>query len=394
VLRHARVRTIALRDSSGQISEFHGTLVDTTDQIEIAQRFAQIGKTEAVARLAGGIAHDFNNLLTVIGANVELWGEATGAHAEIVDTRRAVQSARALTDRLLALGRKAPLSRQVVYPNELVTRTVELLRRVIGDHVQLVLALAPELEAICVDPAWIEHALINLVINARDAMPGGGTVRVETHRAPDGVRGPEVVIDVSDDGPGMGPEIKSRIFEPFFTTKGEGGTGLGLPTVLATIEQHGGSVEVESELGAGTRFRLRLPAQPGLRPKSLVPEAEPPGLEATCREILVVEDEPLVAAVIARSLEREGHTPLLAHRPSDALKLWSEHPDVGLLICDVSLAEMRGPELVRVLRGTGRDFRVLYVTGFDEEGAGDTEGERVLTKPFGPRDLLRALAEF
>jgi two-component system cell cycle sensor histidine kinase/response regulator CckA len=391
-LRHARVRTIAVRDSNGQLSEFHGTLVDTTDQIELAERCAQIGKTEAVARLAAGIAHDFNNLLTVIGANVELWGEAAGAHAEIVDTRRAVQSARALTDRLLTLGRKAPLSRQVVDPNELVTRTVELLRRVVGDNVQLLLALAPDLPAICVDPAWIEHALINLVINARDAMPSGGRVRVETRGAADAE--PQVVIDVIDDGPGMGPEVRSRIFEPFFTTKGEGGTGLGLPTVLATIEQHGGSVDVESELGVGTRVRLRLPAEPTLHPKSLVPEAEQPDLGKVCREILVVEDEPLVAAVIARSLEREGHTPLLAHRPSDALQLWTEHPDVDLLICDVSMAEMRGPELVRVLRGTGRDFSVLYVTGFDEEGAADTAGERVLSKPFGPRDLLRALAEF
>jgi signal transduction histidine kinase/ActR/RegA family two-component response regulator len=388
-LRYCRVRTIA-RSLAGRLSAFRGTVVDITDQAQLAQRMAQIGKTEVVARLAGGIAHDFNNLLTVIGANLELWSERTGADGEIRDARRAVQSARSLTDRLLALGRRAPLAKQVVDTNELVTRTVDLLRRVIGDRVQLVLELGTSVPAICVDPTLIEQALINLVLNARDAMLQGGTVTLSTR----GLAELSLVeIGVSDDGPGMADEIKSRIFEPFFTTKGERGTGLGLPTALATVEQHGGSLEVDSERGRGSRFRLCLPANTTTRPASLAPEVEHTELREIAREILVVEDEPLVAAVVARSLERKGHRPLLAQRPSEALQLWDAHPSVELVICDVSMAEMRGPELVGLLRKSGREFSVIYVTGYQAEGSLDTQGERVLTKPFSPRDLLRAVSE-
>jgi CheY-like chemotaxis protein len=195
----------------------------------------------------------------------------------------------------------------------------------------------------------------------------------------------------------MDTELKSRIFEPFFTTKGERGTGLGLPTVLATVEQHGGTMEVESERGKGARFRMRLPADSAGRPQSLAPEASRAESGGASREILVVEDEPLVAAVIARSLERNGHRPLLAHRPSEALRLWEAHPDVALVICDVSMAEMQGPELVALLRQSGRAVNVIYVTGYQPDGLGeagaDTSRDRVLTKPFSPRELLRAVSE-
>ncbi|HKO91226.1 MAG TPA: PAS domain-containing protein [Polyangiaceae bacterium] len=388
-IRHCRVRTIA-RSSAGQVREFRGTVVDITDQTQLAQRMAQVGKSEAVARLAGGIAHDFNNLLTVIGANLELWSDQIGADGEIRDASRAVQSARSLTDRLLALGRKAPLAKQVVDTNELVARTVDLLRRVIGDSVQLVLVLGASVPTVCVDPSLIEQALINLVINARDAMPQGGTVTLSTRCL---AEPPMVEIAVSDDGPGMPDELKSRIFEPFFTTKGDRGTGLGLSTALATVEQHGGSLEVDSERGRGSCFRLSLPADASQRPASIPPVVEQAKPQEPSREILVVEDEPLVAAVVARSLERKGHRPLLAHRPSEALRLWDTHPDVALVICDVSMAEMRGPELVGLLRQSGRAFRVIYVTGYQAESALDTQGERVLMKPFSPRDLLQAVSE-
>jgi two-component system cell cycle sensor histidine kinase/response regulator CckA len=394
----ARVRCVPVRDGAGRLVEFRGTVHDITEQTRLAQRLAQVGKTEAVTRLAGGIAHDFNNLLTVIGANLELWAEAAGTQVEIVDARRAVQSARSLTDRLLALGRRAPLAKRVVDTNQLVTRTVDLLRRVIGDRVRLVLALTERIPPVNVDPALLEQAIINLVINARDAMPHGGTVTLATRTWAEPLLAPGVEIEVGDDGPGMDSDVKSRIFEPFFTTKGERGTGLGLPTVLATIEQHGGHVEVDSERGKGSRFRLRLAAEASAPPQSLAPEAPHPEHGDGGREILVVEDEPLVAAVIARSLERNGHRPLLAHRPSEALRLWEAHPSVELVICDVSMAEMQGPELVALLRQSGREFQVIYVTGYQPEGLGDGPGlagvgARVLSKPFSPRDLLRAVAE-
>jgi two-component system, cell cycle sensor histidine kinase and response regulator CckA len=395
---NARVRTVPVRDGGGRLVEFRGTVHDITEQTRLVQRLNQVSKTEAVTRLAGGIAHDFNNLLTVIGANLELWAEAAGKHVEIVDARRAVQSARSLTDRLLALGRRAPLAKRVVDPNDLVHRTVDLLRRVIGDRVRLVLALAERVPPVNVDPALLEQAIINLVINARDAMPHGGTVTLTTRASPEAVLSPWVELEVGDDGPGMDADVKSRIFEPFFTTKGERGTGLGLPTVLATIEQHGGTVEVDSERGKGARFRLRLAAELSAVPQSLVPETPRSEQGDIAREILVVEDEPLVAAVIARSLERKGHRPLLAHRPSEALRLWEAHPSVALVICDVSMAEMQGPELVALLRQSGREFQVIYVTGYQPEGLIDGSvlsgsGTRVLTKPFSPRDLIRAVSE-
>jgi two-component system, cell cycle sensor histidine kinase and response regulator CckA len=243
-----------------------------------------------------------------------------------------------------------------------------------------------------VDPALFEQALINLVINARDAMPNGGTVTLSIRNV-ERQHAPWVEIEVADEGVGMAPELVSRVFEPFFTTKGDRGTGLGLPTVVGTIEQHGGVVEVDTELGRGSRFRVRVPASQLGKPESLAPPIVRVMPGESSREILVVEDEPLVAAVIARTLERRGHRPLLAHRPSEALRLWAAHPSVSLVISDVSMAEMRGPELVDVLRQSGREFRVVYVTGYQDDDSFDAGGEPVLSKPFSPRDLMRAVAE-
>ena len=273
-IRSARFKTIIVRDSAGHPIEYLGTVVDVTEQARLADRLAQVSKTEAVARLAGGIAHDFNNLLTVIGTSLEIWADDHEAGAELADARQAVRSARTLTDRLLALGRRSHLVRRAVDPNELVARTTELLRRVAGEPVSLVLRLGDDLPWVDVDPTLIEQVLINLVVNARDALlPRGGTITLSTRRVSEsaasgralgsGADDPErvsVEIEVADDGPGMTPGVKSRVFEPFFTTKGDGGTGLGLPTVLGTIEQHGGSIDVDSEPGRGSRFRVRLPA--------------------------------------------------------------------------------------------------------------------------------------
>jgi two-component system cell cycle sensor histidine kinase/response regulator CckA len=391
-VRLVRTRSIVVRDESGRVSEFRGSLLDITEQARLTEQLARLGKMEAVGRLAAGIAHDFNNLLTVIGVNLELWAEESGHQTEIVDARTALRSAKSLTDRLLAFGRKARLTKVVVAPNELVARTADLVRRVIEDRVRIKLALAPAVPPMRVDPMLIEQALINLVLNARDAMPDGGTVTLTTRSAalPSGSC---VEIEVADDGPGLSPELKDKIFEPFFTTKGDLGTGLGLPMVLGTVEQHGGSVEVDSELGLGTRFVLRLPADPAARATSLAVEARPLQLSKLVGEVLVVEDDSLVAAVIARTLQRHGLSVALAHRPADAIELWAHHPAISLVICDVSMADMRGPELVARLRRSGRPLRVLYVTGYTQEAVRDGRDERVLAKPFSPAALVRALTE-
>jgi two-component system, cell cycle sensor histidine kinase and response regulator CckA len=391
-VRLVRTRSIVVRDESGRVSEFRGSLLDVTEQARLTEQLARLDKMEAVGRLAAGIAHDFNNLLTVIGVNLELWAEESGHQPEIVDARTALRSAKSLTDRLLAFGRKARLTKVVVSPNELVARTADLVRRVIEDRVRIELALAPSVPPMRVDPTLIEQALINLVINARDAMPDGGTVTLTT-RPSAMPSGSWVEIEVADDGPGLSPELKDKIFEPFFTTKGDLGTGLGLPMVLGTVEQHGGSVDVDSELGQGTRFVLRLPADPVARATPLALEARSQQLSKLVGEVLVVEDDSLVAAVIARTLKRQGLGVALAHRPADAIELWARHPAISLVICDVSMADMRGPELVARLRRSGRPLRVLYVTGYTQEAVRDARDERVLAKPFSPAALVSALTE-
>jgi len=391
-VRLVRTRSIAVRDESGRLSEFRGTMLDFTDHAALMEQLARLGKMEAVGRLAGGIAHDFNNLLTVIGVNLDLWAEEAGYQSELIDARTALRSAKSLTDRLLAFGRKARLTKLVVAPNELVARTTELVRRVIEDRVHIELELGVDVAPVHVDPVQIEQALINLVINARDAMPAGGTITLSTRAVP-AAAGSWIEIAVADDGPGIPPELRDKIFEPFFTTKGELGTGLGLPMVLGTIEQHGGEVEVESELGRGTRFRLRLPADPVARPQPLAAEpSHPPGGRLSGK-ILVVEDDSLVAAVIARTLERHGLSVALAHGAADAGELWAQHPAMSIVICDVSMSEMRGPELVARLRERGRPVRVLYVTGYSEESARDALDGPVLAKPFAPGALIQALSD-
>jgi two-component system cell cycle sensor histidine kinase/response regulator CckA len=406
-VRLVRTRSIVVHDESGRVSEFRGSLLDVTEQARLTEQLARLGKMEAVGRLAAGIAHDFNNLLTVIGVNLELWADESGHQTEIIDARTALRSAKSLTDRLLAFGRKARLTKVVVAPNELVTRTADLVRRAIEDRVRIELALAPAMPPMRVDPMLIEQALINLVINARDAMPNGGTVRLSTRSSttppsttPRSSTSPSsmppdswVEIEVADDGPGLSADLKDKIFEPFFTTKGDLGTGLGLPMVLGTVEQHGGSVEVDSELGLGTRFVLRLPADPAARATPLAVEARPQQLSSLVGEVLVVEDDSLVASVIARTLQRHGLSVALAHRPADAIELWARHPAISLVICDVSMADMRGPELVARLRRSGRPLRVLYVTGYTQEGVREARDERVLAKPFSPAALVRALTE-
>ncbi|HTV25060.1 MAG TPA: PAS domain-containing protein [Polyangiaceae bacterium] len=392
-VRLVRTRSIAVRDASGKLTEFRGTLLDVTEHAALTEQLARLGKMEAVGRLAGGIAHDFNNLLTVIGVNLELWAEDSGRQREIVDARTALRSAKSLTDRLLAFGRKARLTKLVVAPNELVARTAELVRRVVEDRVRIELVLGRAMPPIHVDPMLIEQALINLIINARDAMPAGGTVTLTTRAAPSAA-GSWVEIEVADDGPGLSPELREKIFEPFFTTKGELGTGLGLPMVLGTVEQHGGSVEVDTALGHGTRVRLRLPADPAGQPVSLVADARQAPLALSLGgEVLVIEEDPLVAAVIARTLERHGLGVALAHGATQALELWSLHAAISVVICDVSMAEMPGPALVARLRQSQRPLRVLYVTGYSEDRLPERLDERVLAKPFAPAALVRALSE-
>jgi two-component system cell cycle sensor histidine kinase/response regulator CckA len=397
-IRHVRVKGFSLIRVDG-VRELRGTMLDVTDQVRLREELVHAQKMEAVGRLAGGIAHDFNNLLTVTMGNLDLLATRRGTCPEIENSLQALTSAASLTNRLLAFGRQAQLSLKLVAPNELVRSLTALMQRLVGDEVRLELDLAPDLPNIRVDALELERALVNLVVNARDAMPGGGAVHITTRaRAPDARTGVcRVALSVGDEGTGIDDAVRPHIFEPFFTTRRQaGGTGLGLATVLGTAEQHGGTVDVDARVGGGTVFTIVLPAalpQAGgdvARPHpGLVPTRPLPSLK-----VLVVDDETNVSEVTRRILELRGHIVEVASEPELALAIWAERGHrIDLVLCDVVMAHMRGPELVARMAALGPRPRVLFVTGYSEEAVQARLGDPVLNKPYTTDALLTAIAD-
>jgi len=402
-VRHVRLRGELFRMEDGR-QELRGTMLDVTDQIRMREELAHAQKMEAVGRLAGGIAHDFNNLLTAITGNLELLSNRIGRTQELDDSLSALASAAGLTRRLLAFGRKAQLTLKLVEPNELVRSTMALMQRLVGDEVRLETDLAPGLPRINVDLLEIERALVNLVINARDVMPNGGVVRIATgQRRVDGVA--FVELSVADRGPGIAELDLPHIFEPFYTThQAAGGTGLGLATVLGTAEQHGGTVQVEPRAGGGSVFSVLLPIAEGTREATPNPRTGDSQLSRAAGgeagpaprvlQLLVVDDEPMIATVTGRLLSSRGHQVRIASEPRDALAIWAEHgKTIDLVICDVAMADMRGPELIARLCESGVIPRVLYITGYSEEATRSELGHPVLAKPFTATALWNAVIE-
>lgn len=393
-VRHVRVRGFGVVGPDGA-PEIRGTMLDVTDQVRLREERAHVQKMEAVGRLAGGIAHDFNNLLTVVTGNLELLSGRIGLVIELEQSLQALSSAASLTKRLLAFGRQAQLALKHVAPNDLVCSTTQLMRRLVGDEVRLEIVLTSDLPLVRVDPLEIERALVNLVANARDAMPNGGVVRIATAvvGAGDSSR---VELSVADQGSGISEANRAHLFEPFFTTRQHvGGVGLGLATVLGTAEQHGGTVRVESRPEGGSIFTISLPAAPsGTLADTLTGEMPGPNLEPGPLCFLVVDDEPSVAKVTRRMLETQGHTVYVATLPDEAMRIWAERGSaIDLVICDVLMTHMRGPELIERLAEGGPPPRVLFITGYSEEGARARLGHPVLAKPFKVTGLLRAVGE-
>lgn len=393
-VRHVRLKGFTMVEPDGT-RELRGTMLDVTDQVRLREELVHAQKMQAVGRLAGGIAHDFNNLLTVITGNLELLADSIGPTAELDTSFLALSSAARLTQRLLAFGRKAQLSLKLLNPNELVQQTMALMHRLVGDEVKLEVQLALDLPQIRVDPLELERALVNLVVNARDAMPGGGVVRIATGV---GRRSAalEVEISVADQGPGIDEAVRAHIFEPFFTTRAEaGGNGLGLATVLGTAEQHGGTVRVEPGHGGGSVFTIVLPAaQAPLESELPAAPARAPRPETRPLTLLVIDDEPEIAAVTRRMLEGDGHRVHVASHPDDALRIWAQHgANIDLVICDVAMALVRGPALVARLAPQGRPPRVLFITGYSEEAAHAELQHAVLAKPYTAAALAAAIGE-
>ncbi len=384
---------------------------DITERRQLEEQLRQAVKMEAVGRLAGGIAHDFNNLLTAIIGSADLLLEdlapASPARVDVAEIRRAGERAAQLTSQLLAFSRQQPLTPRVIDVNALVADMDRLLRRLIGEDVQLRTVLTPDLGAVRADAGQLEQVIMNLAVNARDAMPRGGKLTIETANAEldetytldhVGVRpGPCVMIAVSDTGSGMDRETLAHIFEPFFTTKEVGkGTGLGLATVYGIVKQSGGHVWVYSEAGRGTTFKIYLPrvAEPV---EGLGPATVPVTLQGT-ETVLVVENETPVRELARRMLEAKGYAVLTAATPADALALVERHTEaIHLAVTDVILPGMDGPELARRLEKARPGLRVLFVSGYANEaivhqGVLDPS-VAYLPKPFTAEALARKVRE-
>jgi len=397
----------AVRNRAGQVEYYETFVRDVTDQRRLQQQVLQSQKMEAVGRLAGGIAHDFNNLLTVITSYSDLLLEdlapGDAKRDDLEQVRKAADGAAALTRQLLAFSRQQAVEPRVVSLNTVVEGLHKILRRVIGEDIELTTTLAPDLGAVRADVGQLEQVLMNLAVNARDAMPTGGRLTVETANVehdPDYARDREAaavrqfaMLAVSDTGCGMDEATKARIFEPFFTTKEPGkGTGLGLATVYGIVKQAGGFIWVYSEPGQGTSFKIYLPEVDATaeRTTAVAGARAPRGTET----VLLVEDAAAVRAVTKQVLERQGYVVLEAPDGEAALRLAQQHRGpIHLLLTDVVLPRVSGRELAERLTQVRPDMKVLYASGYTDDSVvrhGILElGTAYLQKPFSPESLAR-----
>ena len=369
-----------VRDSGGAITHYVGVKRDLTEQKRLREQLTQAQKMEVVGRLAGGIAHDFNNLLTVINGTADLalmdLPEGHPLREEFEHIQEAGNRAAQLTRQLLAFSRKQVLSPVALNLSTHVTNTARLLQRMIGEDITLVIDAGPELETVLADPGQIEQVILNLAVNARDAMPGGGSLTITTGNVmldaafvaahPDATAGAHVVTTVTDTGTGMTPEVVARIFEPFFTTKGPGkGTGLGLATVYGIVEQSHGCVVVSSTPGKGSTFEVYLPVAAA---GSTATAAEPTPVPARGTEtILLAEDEDALRALATRMLRTSGYQVIATRSGEEALERLKNHDGpLALLFTDVVMTGMNGVQLAREAQAARPGLRVLFSSGYSD----------------------------
>jgi two-component system cell cycle sensor histidine kinase/response regulator CckA len=382
------------------------------DRTRLEEQFRQSQKMEAVGRLAGGVAHDFNNLLTVITGYSDLLLASQDLNPKqrvaLEQIRRSAERGGALTNQLLAFSRPQPLEARTVRVNELVMQMEKMLRRLIGEDIELVVIPAASEDAVEADPGRLEQVVMNLVVNARDAMPGGGKLTIETGTTHLGETfsaqqfgvepGRYVVITIGDTGSGMDSDTKSHLFEPFFTTKRAGrGTGLGLATAYGIIRQSHGAIRFESEVGKGTAASIYLPMvedRKRVAGETVVPRFAPTGAET----VLLVEDEARVRKLIVDVLIAHGYTVIEATRGEEAIRLCKNHQgSIDLAIVDVVMPGMSGPDLVRQIAPICPGMHLLYISGYTDEAVVHhgipQSGVEFLQKPFLPDALLRKVRE-
>jgi len=408
-----------VRNADGSTRYFEGFVHDISarrkteeEKRRLQEQLVQSQKMEAVGQLAGGIAHDFNNLLTAItGYSELLLGELTPedlrrSHAE--EIRKAGERAAALTQQLLAFSRRQVLEPKILDVNTVVSDIERMLRRLIGEHIELKTRKEADIWKVRADPGQIEQAILNLVINARDAMPRGGVLAIETANAKldetfalshaPTQPGDYVLVAVSDTGVGITDDVKARLFEPFFTTKERGkGTGLGLSTTYGIIKQSGGYLWCETEVGSGTTFRVFLPRvdEPVTHPE---PRAAPPPVHPGDETVLLVEDEPEVRSLVQRILKTQGYTVVTAANPDEALAVAREFKGtIQVMVTDVVMPGMSGLQLAERLMPTRPNMRVLFVSGYTHDAIGHQgvldPGTAFLQKPFTPNALARKVRE-
>jgi PAS domain S-box-containing protein len=374
-----RVTISAIHNDSGRIVNYIAVKQDTTHQVQLEEQLRQSQKLEAIGQLAGGVAHDFNNLLTVIGGYSSILlgklPQESPYRASIEEIKKAGDRAGTLTRQLLAFSRKQILLPKVLDLNTVVTDLEKMLRRLIGEDIDLLTATSPRLGKVKADPGQIEQVLLNLIVNARDAMPKGGKLTIETsnvvlsedyaqrHAAQPG---PYVMLAVSDTGCGMDAAIQPHVFEPFFTTKGSGkGTGLGLATVYGIVKQSGGNIWVYSEVGRGSTFKIYLPrVDQAVESEEVIGKSIPQGTEM----VLLVEDEDQVRAIVKQILEGQGYHVLAASNGEEALSISQDLThDIKLMITDVVMPQMSGRELAEHVLAFRPSLPVLFMSGYTDD---------------------------
>ncbi len=397
---------IGIFEAGGALIDIHGYLFDDTKRKRLEQQLLQAQKMEAIGRLAGGIAHDFNNLLTIVTGYSEhllsLHEEGDPMMPEITEIKQAGERASALTRQLLAFSRTQVLQPKLADLDSIVINMERMLPRLIGENIILKTQLSGKLWKVEVDTGQMEQVIMNLALNSRDAMPGGGTLTIETYNAvigepladmhPPIKTGSYAVLSVSDSGHGMDAETKLHLFEPFFTTKTKGeGTGLGLSTVYGIIAQSGGHIGVESEQGKGARFTIFLPRVTKAQDQA-ARSTEPVEKRGGAETVLVVEDEDAVRNLIIRILRDHGYTALGSRSGEEALSLIERHKDgIDLIVADIVLPGISGPQLVEQAGTCRPGIRSLFISGYTDKTIQDFvagEGEaKFLQKPFKPEEL-------
>jgi two-component system, cell cycle sensor histidine kinase and response regulator CckA len=402
-----------LRNGTGEPEFTIFMIEDITERKQLENQLFQSQKMETVGRLAGGIAHDFNNLLTVLSGytDLSLQGirENDPLRTNLEEIKKAVEKASALTRQLLVFSRRQAMDLKAIDLNTVVKDLDRMLRRIIGEDIELKVQLATDLGEVRSDPGQIEQVILNLAVNARDAMPKGGTLLIETanieldedyarfHISVD--PGQYVMLSVADTGCGMTAEVKEHIFEPFFTTKEKDkGTGLGLSTVYGIVKQSGGNIWTYSEPGRGTIFKIYLPCMG--KPIDPLPSREKQGLLPGGKEtILIVEDEPSVRRLAAQVLARQGYSVLEAASGNEALGLARDRKAkrIDLLLTDVVMPQMGGQELVSQLKNLHPETKVLFMSGYSDTAltgqALINPGKPLLEKPFSPVTLAKKVRE-